>query len=69
MVDGEVQVTVDNGVVKVALSRPQGLITAVSYDGEQNLLDYAVERGNSGGYWDVIWNYPGSPWPKGTMDM
>jgi rhamnogalacturonan endolyase len=54
----------------VTLSKPQEHITGVRYNGEQNLLDYGARNDNSGGYWDVVWNYPGSAaHPTGLIDM
>lgn len=66
----EHQVLVDNGVVRVLVSKPQGQITGVWYAVEGNLLHFDNSE-NSGGYWDVVWNFPGSgfPDPTGMIDM
>ncbi|KAA8531470.1 hypothetical protein F0562_006177 [Nyssa sinensis] len=51
-------VVMDNGIVKVTLSTPKGLITGIQYNGIENLLAYNKESNR--GYWDVIWSLPNS---------
>lgn len=59
---------VDNGMVQVAVSKPQGQIVGIRYVDESNLL-YFNNNEISGGYWDVVWNFPGSDYPRGMNDM
>ncbi|XP_020195808.1 uncharacterized protein [Aegilops tauschii subsp. strangulata] len=59
------QVVVDNGIVQVAVSKPQGQIIGVRYVDDTNLL-YFNNNEISGGYWDVVWNFPGSGYPTAT---
>lgn len=68
------QVVLDNGVVQVWVSKPQGQITAVRYgDDPGNLLHFTGRSAtgvmNSGGYWDLIWNFPGPGRPEGMTDV
>lgn len=48
-------VTMDNGIVQVTLSNPQGIVTGIRYDGIDNLLEFRNKEGNRG-YWDLVWN-------------
>ncbi|CAK9156018.1 unnamed protein product [Ilex paraguariensis] len=53
------QVVMSNGIVNVTLSTPAGLVTGISYNGIDNLLQTHNQADNRG-YWDVVWNKPGS---------
>ncbi|KAG8365395.1 hypothetical protein BUALT_Bualt18G0100200 [Buddleja alternifolia] len=52
------QIVVDNGLVRLTISKPQGLLTAIKYGGMDNLLDIKSNELNRG-YWDINWSLPG----------
>ncbi|PNX81424.1 rhamnogalacturonate lyase B-like protein, partial [Trifolium pratense] len=51
------QLVVDNGIVSVTLSRPEGYILGISYNGIDNILESKLEEQDRG-YFDVVWNEP-----------
>ncbi|KAF6150992.1 hypothetical protein GIB67_016470 [Kingdonia uniflora] len=51
------QIVMDNGLVKVTLSNPGGMVTGVQYNGIENLLEFQNEEENRG-YWDLNWGRP-----------
>ncbi|EFJ05307.1 hypothetical protein SELMODRAFT_137340 [Selaginella moellendorffii] len=59
------QIVLDNGIVRITLTSPGGLITSISYGGIDNLLEVANAETNRG-YWDLNWNVPGG---KDTFDV
>ncbi|KAL1190378.1 hypothetical protein V5N11_016759 [Cardamine amara subsp. amara] len=49
---GTREVVVDNGIISVSFSSPQGLITGIKYKGIDNVLNpHLRDRG----YWDITW--------------
>ncbi|XP_027917587.1 uncharacterized protein LOC114176676 [Vigna unguiculata] len=52
------QVVIDNGIVSVKFSRPEGYILGMSYKGIDNILEDDNEEQDRG-YLDVVWNTPG----------
>ncbi|KAM7515835.1 hypothetical protein LguiA_005418 [Lonicera macranthoides] len=47
-------VVMDNGIVNVTLSVPNGMVTGIQYHGISNLLENNNEK--SRGYWDIVWS-------------
>ncbi|CAN8276523.1 unnamed protein product [Cochlearia groenlandica] len=52
-IHGTREVVVDNGIIKVSFSSPEGLITGIKYKGIDNILNPHV---GTRGYWDITWH-------------
>ncbi|KAJ9545406.1 hypothetical protein OSB04_025113 [Centaurea solstitialis] len=61
-------VVMDNGILQVTLSNPEGLVTGVRYNGIDNVLEVLNQEGNRG-YWDVVWSALGESGRKGVFEV
>ncbi|XP_027356036.1 uncharacterized protein LOC113865571 isoform X3 [Abrus precatorius] len=63
-------VVMDNGILQVTLSNPDGIVTGIRFNGVDNLLEVLNKESNRGYvvlvYWDLVWSAPGS---KGIFDV
>uniref|UniRef100_A0A803LK80 rhamnogalacturonan endolyase n=2 Tax=Chenopodium quinoa TaxID=63459 RepID=A0A803LK80_CHEQI len=57
-------VVLDNGIARVTISKPGGIVTGIAYNGIDNLLESRNPEDNRG-YWDLVWNDANTP---GTFD-
>ncbi|CAO2834579.1 unnamed protein product [Amaranthus hypochondriacus] len=60
-------IVLDNGIIKVKLSKPEGSVTKIEYNGIANLLEELNDESNRG-YWDVVWKGEGVTRKKGNLD-
>ncbi|PKA47812.1 hypothetical protein AXF42_Ash020215 [Apostasia shenzhenica] len=51
----ELQVVIDNGIIELTLSNPEGIVTGVRYNGVDNLMEILNKEDNRG-YWDLVWS-------------
>ncbi|XP_061372051.1 probable rhamnogalacturonate lyase B [Gastrolobium bilobum] len=56
-------VVMDNGIVQVTLSNPEGIVTGIQYNGLDNLLEVLNEESDRG-YWDIVWDQGGNKTTK-----
>ncbi|KAI4308656.1 hypothetical protein L6164_031711 [Bauhinia variegata] len=61
-------VVMDNGILKVTLSNPEGIVTGIEYNGINNLLEVSNDESNRG-YWDLVWSSPTSTGTAGAFDV
>ncbi|KAL6184535.1 hypothetical protein ACLB2K_045936 [Fragaria x ananassa] len=60
-------VVMNNDILQVNLSKPQGMVTGIQYKGIDNLLEVLEDETNRG-YWDLVWSAPGITRKKGAFD-
>uniref|UniRef100_A0A2P2IRL7 Rhamnogalacturonate lyase B n=1 Tax=Rhizophora mucronata TaxID=61149 RepID=A0A2P2IRL7_RHIMU len=60
-------VVLENGILQVNLSKPQGMVTGIQYNGIDNLLE-ALNKDFDRGYWDIVWSGKGTTGKKGDLD-
>ncbi|XP_059281603.1 probable rhamnogalacturonate lyase B [Lycium ferocissimum] len=60
-------VVMDNGTLQVTLLVPDGIVTGITYNGVDNLLEVLNDEQNRG-YWDVVWSSAGSAGTTGTFE-
>ncbi|KAL5190327.1 Rhamnogalacturonate lyase [Glycine soja] len=62
------KVVMENGMLKVTLSNPEGIVTGIQYNDIDNLLEVLNDESNRG-YWDLVWSSPTSTGTSGTFDV
>ncbi|KAA3476601.1 rhamnogalacturonate lyase B-like [Gossypium australe] len=64
----DTHVMIDNGILQLTVSNPDGIVTGIRYNGIDNLLEVLNDEDNRG-YWDLVWNSPGTPGTIGSFDV
>ncbi|KAF3671380.1 putative oligopeptide transporter 4-like [Capsicum annuum] len=60
-------VVMDNGILQVTLSVPDGIVTRITYNSVDNLLEFLNDETNRG-YWDVVWSSAGTTGTTGIFE-
>ncbi|GLT60576.1 hypothetical protein SLA2020_333370 [Shorea laevis] len=58
-------VVMDNGILQVTISKPDGTVTGIQYQGIDNLLEVRNKESDRG-YWDLVWSEEGTSGTTGT---
>ncbi|XP_074263661.1 uncharacterized protein LOC141586359 isoform X1 [Silene latifolia] len=60
-------VVIDNGILQMTISNPDGIVTKIVYNGIENLLEETNTEDNRG-YWDLNWSAAGSTGTTGFYE-
>ncbi|CAI0474265.1 unnamed protein product [Linum tenue] len=58
LTSGKDRATIDNGIIELTLTNPEGFVYGLKYQGVENVLE-THEPDDFGGYFDVSWDHPG----------